>query len=124
MSVRQNQDRWIAALKSDEYEKGFGALHSKSDCFCAMGVALKALGFSPEPEPDPFTGDFRYRGHLGTAPAALVKALALRSSTGSLLDNPEGYSSITAMNDQSKLTLPQIGEWIEANREKVFTTCS
>lgn len=114
-----NQDKWITALKSGSYTQGVGALHTKSGCFCALGVALHALGF--EPEDDPYSADYVYGGNCATAPDYLIEALALQSSNGSVSPNPDNFFSIVEMNDAENLTLPEIGAWIEANREKVFT---
>lgn len=65
--------KWVAALRSGEYQKGVGHLHDKdTDTYCCLGVLCKAVGaeFGPATEElewddEPYTGSYDYVPTLG-----------------------------------------------------------
>lgn len=103
---RELRDKWVAALRSGEYEQGTGWLLKIGDDgkkrYCCLGVLSEVCGVEwGEPgasgEIDPIEG---YRG------------LVPKSLGGVLHDKYEAY--LSTMNDVGS-TFEEIADWIEEN---------
>lgn len=116
--------QWVAALRSDEYKQGFGALH-EGDGFCCLGVACDvAIKLVPD------SGFWR----LAIKPPLCRYEFSDQSgdhTTGQLtqdiedffgLDDPEGYlpwadrdgdiPSLIDLNDSRQFSFQQIADVI------------
>lgn len=96
-----NQERWLKALESGNYEQGEGKLRS-GNAFCCLGIGCLIAKVPGRPQSD---GDwyFATNGSSWTksyAPTALVEYLALRNQAGGGDDSRE--PSLIQLNDFSK----------------------
>ena len=93
-------DKWISALRSGEYRQGRGALRSKDDRFCCLGV----LAYVEDPEAweiEPEQDCYTFKGVNTT-----------------FLHNRIGYQTLLAnMNDRSD-SFHDIADWIESSSEQ------
>ena len=116
MTVRENQDRWIAALRSGKYKQGKKFLHQADGSMCCLGVA--AVLFKPdEVEPVLLGEAYAYDNMFCTAPSYVCEALGIEWA-----GSPRNHTinkSLAAMNDAGK-TFEEIADIFEANRE-VYT---
>lgn len=92
------KEKWVAALRSGEYEQGTRML-SRDNKFCCLGVLCKLSGLEFSPE----------RGYL---PDSVVKWAGLDSiSPGVVKDGVT--DSLAYLNDVKGLTFNQIADLIE-----------
>ena len=104
---KEIKEKWIAALRSDEYKQGRGYLR-KNEEFCAMGVLCDVvspesweqigLGYYVEP------GYYRMQLRTMSAPESVVSAAELHSADAQIIEQ---------MNDDNKLSFENIADWIE-----------
>lgn len=112
--------KWVAALRSGEYQQARKLLRSKDDKFCCLGVACDVF------DPDLWVVqyyhvDFNDRNHNdgiyayddfngneedGLIPPMLMKFIGLSASE---------RTELVRMNDDLYYSLAQIADWIEAN---------
>lgn len=131
-----NFDRWLAALRSNQYRKGKDCL-SKDGQFCCLGVACElakeqlnlVVGENDK-------GQITYDGYNNLLPPNVRHWLGLRVDNGAakgyeaLKDrngNPIVYVTTTGavspcnmlptLNDNTDLTFPEIADIIEINKD-------
>lgn len=106
------KEKWIAALRSGEYEQGTGELYNKKlNSFCCLGIAGVIAGISLEDlNSKTYLGD-DYEWHVKNknVPECLMRHGAKELSKS----NPE-YLQVAKMNDQGK-SFTEIADWIEEN---------
>lgn len=107
------QQKWIIALKSEEYKQGGGLLYRASnDSYCCLGVANKSCDLKE------------------TNPYALMctwDKLGLRDASGSFkysvnFNDGNKFETLIGMNDAVfKKSFKEIADFIERNPELIFT---
>lgn len=110
---------WVAALRSGEYQQGYGYLNRNGD-FCCLGVlcdlAVKA-GLPLDINKD--IQEFgvivvKYDGCAGILPSAVTTWAEIPYHGGDVfVDEDFNRAALTSMNDYG-LTFPQIANVIEA----------
>lgn len=118
MKLTDNQEKWLQALESGEYEQGIEELHSIDDKFCCLGVACDLF----MPETRKVHGDgtcYSYSYCTLGAPVELKEILGISGSYGVIDGGWKGRSTLASMNDKGWSFL-KIARFIRANPEKVF----
>ncbi len=87
--------KWIAALRSGEYEQTTGQLHSGIG-YCCLGVLHHVITGS--------VPDAGWGGRLCSMPEEIEP-----------LRNAGHIRTLTNLNDEALLTFPQLADWIEVN---------
>lgn len=122
MANRENIAKWVAALRSGEYEQGRAALRRGND-FCCLGVACDISGVGEWEDMRTGVGMFFYRtekgsriGNSATLPAAVSRWLGIDTDNPKLKYGLTGPSSLPAsvLNDSHKLPFSEIADLIEA----------
>ncbi len=90
--------KWIAALRSGEYEQTQGTLH-KSNAFCCLGVACMAVGYDDPSEVESI-------GFISVAADKIPQMLHGDCGVPEVL---------SVMNDDDGKSFAEIADWIEAN---------
>lgn len=139
--LTENQQKWVDALLSGQYEQGTGFLcvteaDPENDVkagYCCLGVACQVL--FPDEGRDLSMRELKGRaftvprkewfGDTSLAPDEIVDALGLCDSYGSLrepIHSEDGiaYDNLTELNDEAGWSFQQIGEFIRDNPEQVF----
>lgn len=105
------KERWIAALRSGEYEQGRGTLYEGGNKYCCMGVLFKVCEFGEFVEQTDSPGDTYYTcTNNGTGIHAIIHSGNL-SKIDMTLDDQR---PLTRMNDGGK-TFEEIANYIEVN---------
>lgn len=119
------QKKWIAALRSGEFEQGERRLRTLDDKFCCLGVYEHISGTKCEPYY--YNKCYRYFDKASLVDSfagmtiASVRKLGLKGTLGDIVDeNGIQDSALSYMNDSGK-TFEEIADFIENNPEKVFT---
>jgi len=127
--------RWVAALRSDEFQQAFGVLRRVAPapvrgtpCHCTIGVLVelaiadKAVKPWEELTIDGLIVESSVDGCSTNLPWSVVEWGGLRTSGGlfdweDLTDEQAGneWPSVTSMNDDGKLTFGQQADYIERN---------
>lgn len=94
---KELKKRWVAALRSGEYNQGRYTLRSR-DGFCCMGVLCDLI--DPEGWEEPVPGGFLWRGNRVHCP--LVASLA---------------PIFVQLNDKSGCSFEEIADYIDKNVE-------
>ena len=113
-----NQEKWLTALESNEYQQGKGYLHSQNNKFCCLGVAADLFKTTPSTLDD--TAHYLYNGHKSLAPRFVIEALHLYNSTGDALRPVDRHMSLTALND-SGYSFKEIAKIIRDDPRNFFT---
>jgi len=92
MTIEENRKKWIAALRSGEYDQGRAYL-CKDGKYCCLGVAAHTLGIKVTKE---FDGIVWFDESEATAPKSLQEMLGLWGDNGLSSD---GMYSLTELND-------------------------
>ena len=101
MNRKQFLTKWIAALRSGEYEQGYSQLR-KGDTFCCLGVACDISGVGRWRHDRFELGPDKRVTHL---PSALSKVL--------FADDLVTEHEFTVMNDEDGASLSEIADTIE-----------
>lgn len=98
-----NNLKWLQALKSGDYNQGYGRLFTPNLGFCCLGVACEELGLP-------------YNEEDGGLPECTRKALGLldRYGTGRTHDQP----SLGYLNDKLQKSLSEIADFIDKSLQK------
>ena len=122
-AITEEQREWIEALESGKYTKGLGALRSRSDKYCCLGVACDLFKdrFGIEEKPDEDTGEWTYDGKFGIAPDVLIEVLSLYTPVGASSEGNDGFSLVT-LNDSTKKTFAEIADILKTG--KYFKNCN
>jgi len=120
-AIGPNQEKWLQALESGEYRQGQNRLvefdESGMKC-CCLGVGALQFCESHRRDCDRLIfGEDEGEFSTGTAPPAVIRALALRGPCG---DFDGGCNSLVGMNDKG-VTFANIAAFCRANPEAVFT---
>jgi len=103
--TKEQLDKWLVALRSDEYKQSRHMLRSTDGGFCCLG--LLAYVINPENYDDTPNESGGYIYHSSQRSSAYSLAFDWLS-TGI-------QDKLTVMNDESKLSFKEIADWIEAN---------
>lgn len=117
-----NQRKWLAALRSGEYQQGKGQLCREQDDsdpkFCCLGVACMLFMKESSWKRNGSQKDmWLCAGLAGTAPKKVVEALGLKSSEG--MDTWED-EDLAHLNDTGR-SFKQIARLLESNPSRWFT---
>lgn len=109
MSVtREIRDRWVTALRSDEYEQGRVRLRTSDGRFCCLGVLCDVVGFDLDSHPQHLWGGRHpWAEYDGTREAPPVLKDLLTRATRTTLAN----------KNDSGTSFHEIADWIETNIE-------
>lgn len=102
---RDLKAKWLAALRSGQYDQGTGMLRTLDNKFCCLGVLLEIAGF---PCVEDGGSCYRYlNGDGATSATSLPKGFPGKDELP--------WVNLMKMNDDSRETFPQIADWIETN---------
>lgn len=107
-ALRKRQDKWIAALVSDNYNQAQEVLcirEGNKYSYCCLGLAKRICNLDES--------DYAVL-------SSSYSKLGLHNSSGGI-DGVDKLESLTQLNDVKKYTLPEIGKFIIDNPLKVFT---
>ena len=108
--------KWVAALRSGQYKQGTYALRKKDDTYCCLGVLCdivkKDLNLDWV-EGKSYPKIYSIEGMEGMLPKKIVEYVDLATCDPSLFYGGL-LSNITHLNDNFKLTFPQLADCIEA----------
>lgn len=115
------RDKWVEALRSEEYGQGFNSLLRENDKFCCLGVLCSlAAGAGVVNEEQSQRGHYYYDGDSAFLPTSVMQWAGLETSDGRLVNpvpsgHPGGDSaqSLTVLND-SGIPFKEIADVIEA----------
>lgn len=120
---KANRAKWVAALRSGEYEQTDGALHDQRG-FCCLGVACEVIGV--EWVQTILDGRIAYsaNGETTVLPKAVQDAFGLNDDSGDYImggDGEGGYcrNSLADLNDGGT-TFLEIADLIESGPEGLF----
>lgn len=119
MKIIMNQDiksKWVAALRSGEYEQDTKVMHRGGKCFCALGVLCDV---SDKGEWVPVLGgEYNSFKTNGSSIASIYQSSWVTPSISFIRaiewDTRE-MENIVHMNDIEKCTFEEIAAWIEEN---------
>jgi len=119
---KANRDKWIAALRSGEFEQAKEVLFTEPDTdgkqsYCCLGVACVLAIREGREEGFPAyetAGDWDQE-----LPDSIRKWLGLSSRSGFLLDEVEGQEHLIGLNDHAGYTFAQIADVIESGKVKL-----
>jgi hypothetical protein len=114
-----NQEKWLQALESGDYKQGMGNLHvvlGYGELFCCLGVGCAVFDLPREQ----LETVVLYDGVRDYAPEALVKALGLHSSAGSMFFHGTVGGNLAAMNDSGNYPFKVIAATIRNNPAVFF----
>ena len=103
--------KWIAALRSDNYQQGSGTLRTNDNKFCCLGVLCDIVdpaGWDDNDAVHFYSYSYSYEGDWN----GLVPPANLTAKLG-LLDGE--VDTLTELNDSARLTFSEIADWIEAH---------
>ena len=115
--LTENQEKWVEALRSGDYEQTQGCLQD-SKGYCCLGVACvvyeKETGWKLPRNTDGF-----YSGiHLGLSFSKVRRWLGLNGNEAPV--NDPDIECLTGLNDEKEYTFEQIAEVIESEPEGLF----
>lgn len=105
--------QWIAALRSGNYQQGFGQLH-KNGAFCALGVLcdiVKPGGWKK----DVIVGGMQMDCQATKLSHDLLEQAGIRNSDVRLRDG----QPIVYLNDKARLTFAELADMIEDMWEQI-----
>lgn len=111
--------RWVEALKSGEYEQGYGYLN-KNDKFCCLGVLCELAVHDGILEPAEYSPESGYKMydhiHASFLPPAVASWAGMESDNGQNYDTGE---TLVYLNDTSLLSFAQLAAYIHENAERL-----
>ena len=134
------QERWLKALESGKYKKGYNRLHNitnngKSHTYCCLGVACAVT--SVELNVGKTGSSVRYNACSTELPGAVRDELRLLYTTGyfasaafKVADPMHGVNAVTiasslmVLNDRARWSHKKIAAWIRAHPKQVFKPCA
>lgn len=109
------KQRWVQALRGDQYRQGRERLRDPDDCFCCLGVACDVLNskeWSQEVQPNYGVPGYAWGTHpTGLVGCDLDKALGLPDGTAKILSMKNDGIGV----ESRPLSFAEIADWIEAN---------
>ncbi len=138
MKLNKHQRAWIKALKSGETRKAVGAMIKSGGAMCCLGVAVKTIGtlslkacrvndvcsldpnfFPAEYASLKLDGDYGKIDTSKLSKKVLDVLSVLRKRNKEYVDE-HTFFSLAGLNDYTKMTHVDIGNFIDKNREAVF----
>jgi len=124
--MNDNAKQWAAALRSDRFKQGTGALHivrhpDAPDELCCLGVACVLAyeaGVSVTRKPTPDGSAIAYDGDSGTLPPVVQEWLGLQSPDGLYFEGFEA-NSLASRNDYGA-PFAEIADIIEGEPKGLF----
>ena len=114
---KANRDKWVAALRSGEFEQTREVLVVKDDdgkkSYCCLGVAC-ALAIREGIEED--FPDEVYEDWDQELPPSIRDWLGLQSNSGRLAKEIAGQEHLIGLNDKANFTFTQIADVIESGK--------
>jgi hypothetical protein len=104
-------DEWLNALRSTNYTRCNGALHKNNE-FCAFGV-LCDISKLDTWKPDLYTNKMQYLGEVNYLPKKVREWAGMSHEEYNIVS---GY--ILCFNDNLKMSLPDIGNFLEQKYKK------
>ena len=108
------QRKWIAALESGKFKQAKGRLFDGKG-YCCLGVACVVMG----EKPTDYSGDYLFLGEMENLPPKIAKSLRLRTRSGDANKLTMGFR-LTELNDESSLSLEEIGGMLRALPHRYF----
>jgi hypothetical protein len=138
LKLNKHQRAWIKALKSGETRKAVGAMVKRGGSMCCLGVAVKTIGtlslkvcrdndvctLDPSFFPTEYA-NLNLNGEYGKIDTSrlskkTIAALsALKKKNKDYVDD-QSFFSLAGLNDCTKMSHVDIGNFIDKNREAVF----
>lgn len=106
------KEKWVAALRSGEFEQGRRNLRSSDDKFCCLGVLCHIIdpnGWRLDQE----KGRYLFDTHGALLPEEIVKAAGLNNSSPCVEDKNTNVCSLTSLNDHG-MPFTEIANLIES----------
>lgn len=104
--MNDNAKRWVAALRSGEYDQTTGRLE-RDGAYCCLGVACLVTEYEATP----------WQGRI-SLPSTVAEELGLSSMSGHYLLN--GEQSYLSNDNDNGMTFEQIADLIESEPEGLF----
>jgi hypothetical protein len=104
---KEIRDKWLAALRSGEYEQTTGILRNTTPAYCCLGVLCEVAGVPRRDIKIQSEYDFSSFGHIG------ISACNLPDHFLGITVAQE--SRLISMNDLEGQNFTAIADWIEAN---------
>ena len=138
MRLNKYQRAWIKALKSGETRKAVGAMIKRGGALCCLGVGVKTIGtlslkvcrendvctldrnfFPTEYANLNLNGEY---GKIDTSKLSkkTIAALSVLKKKNKDYVDDQSFFSLAGLNDYTKMTHVDIGNFIDKNREAVF----
>lgn len=115
----ENRAKWVAALRSGEYQQGKQELRTDQGSYCCLGVACVVAIADGVEDRWPDDGGFTWDEQL---PRSVRDWLGLASRAGDLVAEIEGRKHLIALNDDAEFTFAQIASVIEQGKVKLAST--
>ena len=118
MATKQQKElraKWVAALRSGEYEQGFDALHD-GDGFCCLGVLLMVMGETPRQNEQCV---WCMGGQGEFLSEEQCESVGLTYDNGAFEDPDGTRLALSELNDQ-RVPFSEIADIIEAEPEGLF----
>ena len=117
---QNNVEKWVAALRSGEFEQGFGTL-CKDEKYCCLGVACVTLGWERRRSPhnlcDVFIHPMYPNKFASGRPFEMEffreMGFTYRNVFTTLVDREEYCYDLIDLNDCGQFSFPQIADIIE-----------
>lgn len=118
-----NRAKWVAALRSAEFEQGQAELRSDSGAYCCLGVACELA--AREGVISPWSAGNGYEGEYMVPVTAVMDWLGLRDDCGETRKehragaysdgDPKMSGALTELNDSGEWTFGRIADLIDAD---------
>ena len=118
---KQNRKKWIAALRSGEYEQGVKQLCRKTEQgyeYCCLGVLCEVLGVKKQHAKNLI----RYKGYRYSLPVEAMKAVGMNTQDGQFIDKEGETFTLVEMNDfnEFNMSFDKIADLIESEPRGMF----
>ena len=120
----ENRHKWIAALRSGEYDQGRTVLRS-GDAFCCLGVAcdISSLGEWGRWKDGAPVYKTKKETHMRELPLAVQDWLGLRTEKGQFVLGGDGEGTISLANlNDTGFTFEQIADLIEEGQDGLLAS--
>jgi hypothetical protein len=117
--LNKNAKKWVAALRSGNYQQGIYKLH-RGNKFCCLGVACDLYSKENylEIRDDIANNAVAYDNETQYLPRVVGVWLGLRTRDGHY---GKGSRTLTKLNDSKKLSFSQIARHIVQNQHRLFS---
>lgn len=111
-------EKWVAALRSGEYKQGRDMLLSKKCEYCCLGVAGKLCDVPDELMLE--ISELRDIDIYDSSEDSYYNVMEVYNAPKEIVVNGDLVREVTILNDNDKLSFPEIADWITEN--VAFTT--